>query len=51
MHNARMAKGSKIEVVVQEAEAALIRAAAKKAGLSVSAWVRMIALAAAKGGK
>jgi uncharacterized protein (DUF1778 family) len=45
-----MAKGIQIEVTVSAEDLELLRAAASEAGLSLSAWMRMVTLAAAKKG-
>lgn len=41
-------KQARIELKVTPEQAALIAAAAERAGLPVASWVRMVALAAAK---
>jgi hypothetical protein len=46
-----MARDKRIEIVATAEEFARFQAAAEEAGLSLSAWLRMVALAAAKKGK
>lgn len=42
-------KETRLQVRVSDAEKALLQAAADERGLSLSAWLRMVALEAAKG--